>query len=68
MTLVSKSPIGHFKANSPFNNEQAGVIVKKFPELKSLTAVRQAFRLMFFPRKPAAVPRLNAFSAFGGEI
>ena len=68
MALVSKSPIRHFKANSPFNTEQAGWIVKKFAEVKSLTAVRQAFRLKFFPRKPATVPRLNAFSAPGGEI
>ena len=61
MAWVSKSPIRHFKANSLFNNEQAGWIVKKFPEVKNLTAVRRAFRLKLFPRKPSAVPRLNVF-------
>ena len=61
MTLVPKSPNRHFKVNSPFNNEQAGWIVERFAELKSLTAVRRAFRLKFSPRKPKAVPRLNVF-------
>ena len=61
MALVSKSPNRHFKTNSPFNYEQAGWVVEKCAGLESLTVVRRAFRLKFSPRKPAAIPHLNAF-------
>ena len=61
MALVSKSPNRHFKTNSPFNYEQAGWVVEKCAGLESLTVVRRAFRFKFSPRKPAAIPHLNAF-------
>ena len=55
------SPTRHFKASLPFTKEQASWVVTYFGEPKSLTLVRRAFCLKFFPRKPAGVPRPTAF-------
>lgn len=55
------SPIRRFQANSPFTKQQAIWVVEKFAELKHVTLVRRAFRLKFFSKQPAAVPRANAF-------
>ena len=54
-------PIGHYRQNTPFTQEQASRVVLKFGELKNLSDVRRLFSQQFFPKHPQNVPGLKAF-------
>ena len=61
MAPCFSSPVRHSRQNSPFSHDQASWVILKFGELNSLSDVRRAFRLKFFPKNPRYVPDLKAF-------
>ena len=49
------------RKNSPFSKDESTFIIFQFGKLESLTAVRRAFRTIFYPTNPKAVPNLKVF-------
>ena len=61
MPSTPMSPERRFQSNSPFTKDQSTWVILQSDKLKTLSAVRRAFRLKFFPKNPKQVPKLEAF-------
>lgn len=55
------SPKRKFRINFPFTKKESTFIIFKYGECKSISKVRRAFRMAFFPTNPRKVPKLTAF-------